>query len=129
LLCFLCAFCDFAPLREMLLLVEGLFHSFCRRGPQSIGPDGPEQVLVQGKLNEAEYTAHKVLLKTSRLKAVFNEKPPAKRRWLNFRTLWEGASFAPTIWRQARTDSVASAKAAPVAQMNNAPWVIPWTMI
>ena len=33
---------------------------------------------VQGKLNEAEYTAYKVLLKTSRLKAVLNEKPPSK---------------------------------------------------
>jgi hypothetical protein len=28
LLCFLCAFYDFAPLREMLLLIQGLFHSF-----------------------------------------------------------------------------------------------------
>jgi hypothetical protein len=31
---------------------------------------------VQEKLNEAEYTAYKVLLKTSKLKAVLNEKPP-----------------------------------------------------
>jgi hypothetical protein len=28
LLCFLCAFCGFAPLREMLLPIQGLFHSF-----------------------------------------------------------------------------------------------------
>jgi hypothetical protein len=28
LVCFLCAFCAFAPLREMLLLIQGLFHSF-----------------------------------------------------------------------------------------------------
>jgi hypothetical protein len=28
LLCFLCAFYDFAPLREMLLVIQGLFHSF-----------------------------------------------------------------------------------------------------
>jgi hypothetical protein len=28
LLCFLRAFHDFAPLREMLLLIRGLFHSF-----------------------------------------------------------------------------------------------------
>jgi len=28
LLCFLCAFYDFAPLRETLLLIQGLFHSF-----------------------------------------------------------------------------------------------------
>jgi hypothetical protein len=28
LVCFLCAFYDFAPLREMLLLIQGLFHSF-----------------------------------------------------------------------------------------------------
>jgi hypothetical protein len=27
LLCFLCAFYDFAPLREMLLPIQGLFHS------------------------------------------------------------------------------------------------------
>ena len=33
---------------------------------------------VQGKLNEAEYTAYKVLLKTSKLKAVLNQKPPSK---------------------------------------------------
>jgi hypothetical protein len=33
LLCFLCAFYDFAPLREMLLPIQGLFHSICRRGP------------------------------------------------------------------------------------------------
>jgi hypothetical protein len=33
---------------------------------------------VQGKLNEAEYTAYNVLLKTSKLKAVLNEKPPSK---------------------------------------------------
>ena len=33
LFCFLCAFYDFAPLREMLLLMQGLFHSFLRRGP------------------------------------------------------------------------------------------------
>jgi hypothetical protein len=36
LLCFLCAFYDFAPLREMLLLIQGLFHSF---KPMS-GPPG-----------------------------------------------------------------------------------------
>jgi general secretion pathway protein A len=30
LLCFLCAFCDFAPLREMLLPIQGLSHSFDR---------------------------------------------------------------------------------------------------
>jgi hypothetical protein len=35
---------------------------------------------VQEKLNEAEYTAYKVLLKTSKLKAVLNEKPPSKTR-------------------------------------------------
>jgi hypothetical protein len=34
-LCILCAFYDFAPLREMLLLVQGLFHSFLRRGLRS----------------------------------------------------------------------------------------------
>ena len=28
LLCFPCAFYDFAPLREMLLLIHGLFYSF-----------------------------------------------------------------------------------------------------
>lgn len=28
LLCFLSAFWDFAPLREMLLVIQGLFHSF-----------------------------------------------------------------------------------------------------
>ena len=33
---------------------------------------------MQGKLNEAEYTAYKVFLKTSKLKAVLNEKPPSK---------------------------------------------------
>jgi hypothetical protein len=32
LLCFLCAFDDFAPLREMLLLIQGLFHSFASLG-------------------------------------------------------------------------------------------------
>lgn len=32
---------------------------------------------VQEKLNEAEYTAYRVLLKTSKLKAVLNEKPPS----------------------------------------------------
>jgi hypothetical protein len=32
LLCFLCAFYDFAPLREMLLLVRELFHSFVTCG-------------------------------------------------------------------------------------------------
>jgi len=32
LLCFLCAFYDFAPLREMLLLIQGLFHSFVVSG-------------------------------------------------------------------------------------------------
>jgi hypothetical protein len=32
LLCFLCAFYDFAPLREMLLLIQGLFHSFFSLG-------------------------------------------------------------------------------------------------
>ena len=40
LLCFLCAFYDFAPLREMLLLIQGLFHSFWRPGPNSSGPPG-----------------------------------------------------------------------------------------
>jgi hypothetical protein len=45
--------------------------------------------------------------------------PPAEPRRLNFRTLWVGASFPPTIQRQARTDSVASAKAAPVASRSN----------
>jgi hypothetical protein len=35
-LCFLCAFYDFAPLREMLLLIQGLFHSFLRPGLSSI---------------------------------------------------------------------------------------------
>ncbi len=33
---------------------------------------------MQGKLNEAEYTACKVLLKASELKAVLNEKPPSR---------------------------------------------------
>ncbi len=73
-------FVFFAPLREMLLLIQGLFHSFCRRGPQSIGPEGPEQAQVQGKLNEAEYTAYKVFLKTSKLKVVLNEKVPGQNR-------------------------------------------------
>jgi hypothetical protein len=35
LLCFLCAFYDFAPLREMLLLIQGLFHSILRHGLRS----------------------------------------------------------------------------------------------
>jgi hypothetical protein len=33
---------------------------------------------VQQKLNEAEYTAYKELLESSKLKAVLNEKPPGK---------------------------------------------------
>ena len=32
LLCFLCAFYDLAPWREMLLLIQGLFHSFLGTG-------------------------------------------------------------------------------------------------
>ena len=33
---------------------------------------------MQGKLNKAENTAYKVLFKTSKLKAVLDEKPPSK---------------------------------------------------
>ena len=35
-LCFLCALCDFAALRETLLLVQGLFHSLVSLGGEVI---------------------------------------------------------------------------------------------
>jgi hypothetical protein len=35
---FLSTLCDFAPWREMHLLVLELFHSFCSRGPQDVAP-------------------------------------------------------------------------------------------
>ena len=35
---FLSTLCDFAPWREVRLLVLELFHSFCSRGPQDAAP-------------------------------------------------------------------------------------------
>jgi hypothetical protein len=39
LLCFLCAFCGFATLRETLLFVQGLFHSIASRGKIATPPE------------------------------------------------------------------------------------------
>ncbi len=50
--------------------------AYIRMWPLSLA--GYSKKEVQQKLNQAEYTAYKTLLKTSKLKAVLNEKPPRK---------------------------------------------------
>ena len=50
--------------------------AYVRMWPLDLAGCSKEQ--VQRKLNEAEYTAYKKLLESSKLKAVLNEKPPVK---------------------------------------------------
>ena len=48
LLCFLCAFYDFAPLREILLLIQGLFHSWGKCSDRG-GLDVQSKLVRMGK--------------------------------------------------------------------------------
>ena len=67
---------------------------------------GQAKRTLQQKLNAAEYSAYKQLLKESRLKAVLNEKPPAKTELVELPEAVEGCIVPEDLFQSRKHPDV-----------------------